>query len=306
MIPLLALAFAAAQPHTVVTVDARHRLVEGVASDGRRIWVSSVLDRQILVCRATCRTLATLPSGLNPFAISWDKRSGRLWVTADCPPGVKGIKPCNRGALIALSPSGRIVARLTPSRQRKQRALGQFHPGDVSVGLGGVFVSDSQTGAVFRLAPNGSSLATLLAPNIGKSAQGTALGPDGRTLLVADYSQGIAALDVVTGERRLLARPDGKPLQGIDGLTRCGSLYYGIYNGATPGALVSIRVNGSGLTFAQPLGEVLPDPTQVAFDGKQLLIVADSGWATLDRPDFVRTTGTPIMAVPLSGACTVQ
>ena len=81
-------------------------------------------------------------------------------------------------------------------------------------------------------------------------------------------------------------------MRGIDGLIRCGSTYYGIYNGAAPGLLVSITRTDKGIEFDQPLGDVtLPDPTQIAFDGKRLLIVADSGWATLDKPDFVAHRG---------------
>ncbi len=67
---------------------------------------------------------------------------------------------------------------------------------------------------------------------------------------------------------------------------------------------MSITLTGNGLNFAQPLGEVtLPDPTQVAYDGKRLLIVADSGWATLDKAGFVRTEGAPIIAIPPSKDC---
>lgn len=300
MIALLAFAAAAAQPQTVLAVDPKHRLVEGVASDGRTIWVSSVLDRQILACRATCRTLATLPAPLHPFAITWDAERKRLWIAADCPPGVKAIKACDRGALIALSLSGRILTRIAP-------VSGSFHPGDVSASDAGVFVSDSQNGAVYRLATNGYSLAPVVAPGIGKSAQGSAASPDGKSLIVADYSQGVARIDLASGTRTILPRQDGKPLRGVDGMTRCGDIYYGIYNGATPGLLVSIVPNATGLTFDQPLGDTtLPDPTQVAYDGKRLLIVADSGWATIDKPDFVRTSGAPIIAVPLGSDCKPQ
>src|SRR5207237_5170405 len=69
VIALLSLAAVAAlQPRTVLTIDPRHRLIEGVASDGTTIWVSSVLDRQVLACRTACRTIATLPAPLHPFA----------------------------------------------------------------------------------------------------------------------------------------------------------------------------------------------------------------------------------------------
>ena len=74
--------------------------------------------------------------------------------------------------------------------------------------------------------------------------------------------------------------------------------------GPRRGLLLSITLTAKGLTFDQPLGEVtLPDPTQIAYDGKRLLIVADSGWATLDKADFVRTQGAPIIAIPLSKDC---
>ena len=96
MIAALLLA-AVAQPQLVLTADPSHRLVEGVASDGKTIWLSSVLDRSILECRTRCRTLATLPEGLHPFGIAWDADRKRLWVAADCPPKVPGIAAyCHR------------------------------------------------------------------------------------------------------------------------------------------------------------------------------------------------------------------
>ena len=112
---------------------------------------------------------------------------------------------------------------------------GSFHPGDVSASPTGVFVSDSQNGAVYRLAANGYSLSPVVAPGIGKSAQGSAASPDGQSLIVADYSQGVGTGRSASGTRTLLPRQDGKPLRGIDGMTRCGDVYYGIYNGSDAG-----------------------------------------------------------------------
>jgi hypothetical protein len=293
---LLAGLVAVAQPTTVVTVDPGHRIVEGVASDGRTIWLSSVLDSTILACTTKCTTLARLPAGLHPFAIAWDGTRRRLWVAADCPPKVPGIVECARGALVGLDRRGRVMTRVAP-------LSGSFHPGDVSVTAAGLFVSDSQNGAVYRLA--GSALKALVEPGVGKSAQGSAIDAYGKWLLVADYSQGISRIDLASGNRSLLARQDGKPLRGVDGLVRCGPTYYGIYNGADPGALLSITPQGEGVRFDQPLGETtLGDPTQIAYDGKRLLIVTNSGWATIDKPDFKRTTGASVIAVPLRGDCT--
>jgi sugar lactone lactonase YvrE len=286
---------AAAPPQTVLTIDPKHRIVEGVASDGRTIWVSSILDRTILACRRACRPLAVLPRGLHPFAIAWDQRRARLWVAAGCPPGVRGIIACKRGALLQLDARGRVRARHAPPS-------GPFQPGDVAVNSGGVFVSDSQNGAVYRLA--GSRLAPVIAPGVGKSGQGMALDASGKQLLVADYSKGLAAVDLATGVRTLLPRQDGKPLRGLDGLVRCGGTYFAIYNGDAPGRLLTVERRPGGVNYGELIDDLaLPDPTQIAFDGKRLLVVADSGWATLDKPGFERTMGAPIIAIPLSRDC---
>ena len=294
---LLAAAAAAALPKPLFTVPPQHRLIEGVAADGKRIWVSSLIDRQILLCGTTCRVFARIPGPLHPFAISWDDERKRLWVAADCPPGVSFIKACEAGALLGLDGRGRIKTRISaPTRP--------FHPGDVSASKGEVFVSDSQNGAVYRLSKNGRALAALVPVGVGKSAQGAALSPDGKQVLVADYSQGITTIDLATGERRLLPRQDGKPLRGVDGLVRCGNGYLGIYNGAAPGPLLTIKMRESGVEYGELVEDMaLPDPTQIAFDGKRILLVADSGWATSDRAGFKRSEGTPILAIPVDQDC---
>ena len=295
---LVALAASAAvQPKVVLTTDPRHRIVEGVATDSRTIWLSSVLDRQILACTKTCRALTTLPYGLHPFAITWDSSRKRLWIAADCPPGVAGMTPCERGALIGLDRQGTVQVRISPE-------VGNFHPGDVSASSGQVFVSDSQNGQVFRLLPTGKALMIVNLPGDGKSAQGTALTPDGKQLIVADYSRGVSIVDLATFKTTVLPRQDGKPLRGIDGVTRCGSTYFGIYNGASPGLLVSMAHTEKGIEMANALGDTkLTDPTQIAFDGKRLLIVDNSGWATLEESPSTRRDGARVLAIPLGRDC---
>ena len=300
MIGALVAAAAVLQLQPVLTIDPKHRIVEGVASDGKTIWVSSLVDRKILACTpASCRTLVTLPEGLHPFAIAWDAKRDRLWVGADCPPGVSFIKACERGALLAYDKNGKLKTRIASGS-------GAFHPGDVSAWPAGVFVSDSQSGAVYQLTKSGQALEPIVQAGLGKSAQGSALDLDGRTLIVADYSKGLAAIDLVEGTRTLLPLAGDKPLRGIDGLVRCGNTYYGLYNGSAPGTLVAIQREGNQITVGEPLGSVtLPDPTQLALSGQRLLIVGDSGWATIDKKDFTRTAGTPIYAIDLPGDCAV-
>lgn len=294
---LALLAAAAIQPQTIITVDPSHRLIEGVASDGRTVWLSSLIDRQILACRNGCRTLATLPDGIHPFAIAWDGSRKRLWVAADCPPGVKFITACERGALMAFDSKGRLQTRISPP-------VGTFHPGDVSASDGNVFVSDSQNGMVYRLTPNGRGLMAVVLPGVGKSAQGSAFDMANGRLIVADYSQGITAIDLTTLKRTLLLRDNGRPLRGIDGLIRCGAGFLGVYNGQPPGQLIAFTIEEDKLKLREPVeGYETVDPTQVTSDGKRILVVPNAGWEAALKGDSRRPEGAPIHAFPLKSVC---
>jgi len=293
---VLAVAAPALRPHTEGTIDPKHRLVEGVASDGGTIWASSVLDRSIIACRRTCVVIAELPAGLHPLGIAWDTQRKWLWVAADCPK-LPGVTPCETGAVVALEPSGRVRKRLSPT-------LGSFHPGDISASAGKVFVSDSQNGAVYALTPNGRALSAIVPPGAGKSAQGSALDASGKRLIVADYSEGIASVDLATGARTLLPRQDGKPLRGIDGVARCGDRYFGVYNGTAPGRLISFTVSASGIQFEEVVeGLSFPDPTQIAIAGGQLMMIGDAGWEQAAKPATKVREPARVLAFPLSAIC---
>jgi hypothetical protein len=72
---------------------------------------------------------------------------------------------------------------------------------------------------------------------------------------------------------------------------------------ATPGRIFAFRIGKEGVDYADLIeGLGLPDPTQIAFDGKRLLIVSDSGWEKAGKGE-PRTKGTPIIAIPLGKDC---
>lgn len=286
---LLALGAAADAPRSLFTVPAEHRLVEGIAADGDTIWLSSVLDRMILARSAGRTRRYPMPTGtLHPMGLAFDTTRNWLWIATDCPE-LPGIARCDSGALIAIDRKGRLKTRLAPAKA--------FHPGDVSVGGGSVFVSDSLNGAVYRLKADGRSFQTLIAPGVGRSAQGTALSPDGKRLIVADYGRGIASVDLARGVRTLLPLPDGKPLRGVDGLVRVGEHYFTIYNASSPASLIAFRVN-DGWIDVEVLhrGEPLNDPTQLTVDGTHLLIVSDAGWPGATKGDKAPREPAPIIA----------
>lgn len=283
---LLALAAAADAPETVMSVPDQHRLVEGIATDGHFIWLSSVLDRTILARTEDVTGSFVMPAGtLHPMGLAWDAKRNWLWVATDCP-DLPGVAKCESGALVALDRKGRLKAKLSPGAG--------FHPGDVSAADGEVFVSDSLNGIVYRL--HGRTLDPLIAPGVGRSAQGTALTPDGKRLVVADYGRGVAVVDLSTGQRTLLPMKDGRPLRGIDGLVRVGGDFYTVHNGSSPGSLIRFRIDGAAIDVAMVhRGAPLVDPTQLAGDGKRLLVVADAGWPAASKPGApARGAGTVV------------
>jgi hypothetical protein len=289
---------AIAKPQVVLTVSPEHRLVEGVATDGSTIFVSSVLDRKILACTSRCRTIATLPKGLHPLGIAWDWGRHLLWIAADCP-DVAGIAKCDQGALVAVNRNGALRGHWTvPAKM-------QFHPGDVSVSQSGVFVSDSQNGLVWGLLPRRPALRAVSRLGDGKSAQGTSLAQSGTELIVADYEKGIGRIDLKTTNTTWLPRQDGKPAVGTDGLVRCSGSYVGVYNGgAAPSRLWKFDVQPAGVERTELIdGLTLDDPTQIAFDGKRLLVVSESGWEGVGKGEVTRKTGAKILSIPLSRGC---
>ncbi len=287
---LLALGVAADAPETIYSAPVQHRLVEGVATDGTTVWLSSVLDRTILVRRAGSDTRMAMPAGTpHPLGLAWDTRRNWLWVATDCP-DLPGVAKCESGALVALDRNGRLKARLSPGAG--------FHPGDVSAAGGDVFVSDGLNGAVYRL--RGRTLDPLIAPGVARSAQGAALTADGKQLIVADYGRGVAAIDLKTRTRTLLPMAGGKPLRGFDGLVRVGEEYYAIHNGSSPGSLVRFRISGAQIDVAVVhRGTPLADPTQLARDGSRLLVVADAGWPGASKPEQPPRGGDTLVAFPL-------
>jgi hypothetical protein len=296
---LLAAAAAPAQPAatTVLTVPASHRLIEGIASDGETIWLSSVVDREILEWRPhhSLRVRHMPPDTARPLGLAYDAKRRWLWIATDCPE-IAAADICTGGGLIALDRNGRLVARLVPPTSAA-------HFGDVSVADGVVHVADSSNGAVYRCRDACTALETVIPPGIGRSAQGSAMFGGAGYVLVVDYSAGLATVDR-TGTRTLLPREDGRPLRGVDGLARSGAWFVGIQNSQVPGVVFAFRLSADRqhVTDLRGLGgdTVFPEPTQIAVAGRKIYVVADAQWSAYDKSNAQRPAqhATPVIVMP--------
>jgi sugar lactone lactonase YvrE len=153
---------------------------------------------------------------------------------------------------------------------------------------GTVYVADS-TGAILRLRPRAeATLETLLAPGALASPQGMAVTPDGRALIVVDYSSGLHRIDLATGASVRLGAPPGASLIGVDGLTRDGDALYAIQNGVAPQRVLRLTLNPAWTAIegveviAANLPEMDEPTTGLVHDGG-LVFVSRSQWSDFDE-----------------------
>jgi hypothetical protein len=148
---------------------------------------------------------------------------------------------------------------------------------------GNVYVSDSAGATVYRLRKDAKDLEVFIPSNVFRSTQGLAFSDDGRTLYVADFSDGIWAVDMTTKARRYLNRPPGVWLAGLDGLARVpdGFIAVQIAPAVRPERVLHLRLDPAGQKIASidVLEMNRPDyegPIQGSVSGDAFYYVANS------------------------------
>ena len=226
----------ARQPQTVLTIDPKHRLVEGVASDGTTIWVSSILDRQILACRTDLPDAGDLAgAGFTRSRSPGTRSRKRLWVAADCPPGVAGDQAVRaRRADRRSIRAGRIQTRIAPAvgQLPSRRRLGFRRPACSS--------ATARTAWSSGLLPSGTAFdGRQSARATARAGRGRRSTPDGKQLIVADYSRGIGAVDLATCKPTLAAAAGRQArCAGSTGWSAAATTYYGHLQRRRAGPLV--------------------------------------------------------------------
>ena len=174
------------------------------------------------------------------LAISADPRRKVLWVTASAMPGFSGIPKEEQGkaVLMEIEPiSGKVLHRFDLA------TTGPAVLGDMCVtDQGTVYVTDSIGGGVYRLH---GDLQTAKLEKIADglfSPQTPVPARDGKRLFVADYTMGIAVIDLpaagaapnLSAKLNYLPHPENVAVVGLDGLYRNGDSLIGIQNGTEP------------------------------------------------------------------------
>jgi sugar lactone lactonase YvrE len=223
------------------------------------------------------------------MAVSADPKRKTLWMTASAMPGFSGFSKEDDGktALLEIdSTSGKVLHRFDPG------TTGPAVLGDMCVTDDGtVYVTDSIGGGVYRLH---GDLETARLQKIADglfSPQSPVLSRDGKRLFVADYTMGIAVIDLAmanTGTKiNYLPHPENVAVVALDGLYLSGDSLLGIQNGTDPIRVLRLRLNPAqteitGAEVLEQASERMGDPTHaVAVDG-WYYVSANVGWSKVD------------------------
>lgn len=268
-------------------------LVESVARDeARGQWlVSSIAWRTIMAVSdegAITPWLAETPVTAGILGLTVDAERGWVWAaSAPVPPATthwpEGSTPPRTALLRIELATGQINAWL-------EAPEGDGHSfGDVALGADGtVYVADT-SGSVFRVRPaTEATLEPVVAPGLIASPQGMVVTPDGKGLIVVDYSSGLHRVDMATGAVARLAQPADASLIGIDGLASDGRAIYALQNGVAPQRVLKLTLD-AGWTridavevLAANLPEIDEPTTGLVHDGG-LVFVSRSQWSDFEE-----------------------
>jgi sugar lactone lactonase YvrE len=230
------------------TLPDKTLITEGIAHDPKTgdFFVSSVRRRKILRISKDGSVSDFLESGRDGFyaVVALDVDPGRnvLWASSHASRQMEGYRDEDEGrsfvAEIELG-SSKLLRKVEPPRLSPPAIFS-----DLAVGPNGdLTISDPYTGRLYLL-PAGADEPRILV-DVGPlvSPQGIAWAPDGRSLFVADYTQGIARVAVADGAVRLLDVPKETVVTGIDGLVWADGSLVGIQNGVRPHRVVRYRLD---------------------------------------------------------------
>ena len=173
---------------------------------------------------------------------------------------------------------------------------------------GDLFVSDSLTPGIYRMKSGADQLELIPVSTAFRSTQGLAFSNDEKTLYVADFSNGVWAVDMAGGTRRQLEAPANTWLGGLDGLSRVPDGFIAVQILVKPERVVRLRLDPQGQRIAavEVLESNYPDyngPIQGTVDGNAYLYVANSqlGLGNGETGTFAadRAKATVILRLPL-------
>jgi hypothetical protein len=220
------------------------------------------------------------------YGLVLDETRQTLWAATSAVPEMTGFTAEHKGhaALVAFNlVTGELRQTIAVPSDGRDHVLG-----DLLVAPDGtIYATDSAAPIIWRYLPGAEEMDKLVEFPAFVSLQGLVL--TNRTLLVADYANGLFAIDLTDSAPvvRTLAPPPNATLLGLDGLAPAPDGLYAVQNGVTPQRVVRITLSAdlSTITAVHVLASALPrmdDLTLVTLVNGRPTFIANAGWENFD------------------------
>lgn len=275
---------------TVATLPAQDGIIESVAIDAQgRAFFGDVRNRCIWVrspAGEVTRFSQPQDGLLGVFGLAIDEQRGVLWAGVSAVPEMLGYTATDRGWGYLAEYDLRTGAY---RRSLQVPTAGGTHIfGSLRLAAdGSVFVSDSASPVIWRATPEATQLEAWLEHDGFVSLQGLDFSADGRILYVADYANGLWAVDVATRQPALLAPAAGTTLFGIDDLHCTGDALLAVQNGIAPARIVRLALTDGGPLRAEVRlqgAQQLTDVANGTVHAGRFTFVSPSGWSLYEQP----------------------
>jgi sugar lactone lactonase YvrE len=247
--------------------DVHHRCVWRRARDGRVSQFTAEDDELLGI-----------------FGLALDETRGILWAAMMAVPEMSGYAADQKGqaALAEFSLANGELLRVVPvPDDGRPHGLGDL----VVAPDGTVYATDSLSPIIWQFAPGAEEPQVVLDTPEVRSLQGIVLKD--RTLLVADYANGLFRFDLATATLAALRTPRLTTLLGIDGLVLAANGLIAIQNGVEPARVLRLELapDLSAVTAVHIVARALPNLTDlnlVTLVAGRPTLVAGAGWDGYD------------------------
>jgi sugar lactone lactonase YvrE len=294
-----------AQSRVVATLSDSTFWPEGVDADtaSGRLYVTSVRHRTIAEINpdgSTRELLARDRPDIGPiFGVRFDAGRKVLWASSSGFKTIAGSELSPASLLEISIADGKIIRRWSVPPADRGHVLG-----DLAIGpQGDVYVSDSVQPILYVLRAGSDTLEAIRSP-LFRSLQGIAPAPDGRSVYLADYSNGLLRMNAA-GEITRIADIPGSTTRGCDGIVWYRGSIIAVQNGTRTRRVIRFNLSATGdeITKADVLDEntaVADEPTIGTILRGEFVYVANSQWDKFDD-NGARIPTKPLTAPVLLG-----
>lgn len=296
------------QAHTLTTIPANHRLVEGIAADNDgTFYFSTVVSGSLLKADTNGNTEVLYDgqsAGLGSFfGIAFNQITNTIFATfATINQTPKHDRNTSDTGVIEVDP---ITGKLLNKWVLPQGSDGH-QIADIAISeRGTVFVADAAGNALYKI--KDSVLDSIPTTATFMNVQGIVARGEA-DLLVADYGRGLWRVNTNTGTAILYGVPNNVTVTGIDGLFVHNNRIIAIQNGTSPHRVLEVHLNDqqniiiSTTTLAQNL-PIFDEPTLGTSTGDGFIFVASSQWPKFGEGGALRegTTLNPTTILKITG-----